>query len=122
MDSMTALSMHLGGVAGLILALTGAGGVILPALRRATNAPMDAIVATSLTIITLISASGVVSTAVEGRMNWRLGVPFAAGALFGMLGGRLIARYLSGPRLQQGFAVFPGAIAMGMVAKVVLAA
>jgi uncharacterized membrane protein YfcA len=83
---------------------------------------MHAIVATSLTIITLISLSGVVSTALEGRMKWRVGVPFAAGALSGMLGGRLLAGHLSGPRLQQGFAVFAGVIAVGMVAKVVVAA
>jgi len=57
--------------AGFLSCLLGVGGgiVIVPALRRATNAPILAIVATSLTIITLISASGVVSTAVEGRMN-----------------------------------------------------
>jgi uncharacterized membrane protein YfcA len=120
-----ARALALSGIgAGFLSGLLGVGGgfVIVPALRRATNAPMHAIVATSLTIITLISLSGVVSTALEGRMNWRVGVPFAAGALFGMLGGRLIARHLSGPRLQQGFAVFAGVIAVGMVAKAVLAA
>ena len=77
-----ARALALSGIgAGFLSGLLGVGGgfVIVPALRRATNAPMHAIVATSLTIITLISLSGVVSTALEGRMNWRVGVPFAAG-------------------------------------------
>lgn len=85
-----ARALALSGIgAGSLSGLLGVGGgfVIVPALRRATNAPMHAIVATSLTIIALISASGVVSTAVEGRMNWRVGVPFAAGALLGMTAG-----------------------------------
>lgn len=83
---------------------------------------MHAIVATSLAVITLVSASGVISTAIAGRMNWQVGVPFAAGAMTAMLGGRLVASRLSGHRLQQGFAVVAGLIAIGMVAKVAMAA
>ncbi|WP_061532557.1 sulfite exporter TauE/SafE family protein [Collimonas arenae] len=110
--------------AGFLSGLLGVGGgfVIVPALRRATNAPVHAIMATSLAVITLVSASGVMSTAIAGRMNWQVGMPFAAGAVMGMLGGRLVASRLSGPRLQQGFALVAALIAVGMAAKVVLAA
>lgn len=110
--------------AGFLSGLLGVGGgfVIVPALKKATNSPVHAIVATSLAVITLVSASGVISTAVAGRMNWQIGVPFATGAMAAMLGGRLVAGRLSGHRLQQGFAVVAGLIAMGMVAKVAMAA
>ncbi|MEK7693859.1 MAG: sulfite exporter TauE/SafE family protein [Pseudomonadota bacterium] len=109
--------------AGFLSGLLGVGGgfVIVPALRRATNAPVKTIVATSLAVITLVSASGVVSTALAGNMNWHVAAPFAAGAMLGMLVGRLFASRLSGQRLQQGFAVVAGLIAIGMVVKVVLA-
>ncbi|MFC4524492.1 sulfite exporter TauE/SafE family protein [Cupriavidus pinatubonensis] len=118
-------ALALSGVgAGFLSGLLGVGGgfVIVPALKKATNAPVHAIVATSLAVITLVSASGVISTAIAGRMNWQVGVPFAAGAMTAMLGGRLVASRLSGHRLQQGFAVVAGLIAIGMVAKVAMAA
>ncbi|MDF3833946.1 sulfite exporter TauE/SafE family protein [Cupriavidus basilensis] len=105
--------------AGFLSGLLGVGGgfVIVPALKRATNAPMHAIVATSLAVITLVSASGVISTALAGRMNWHVGLPFAFGALGGMLLGRVFSSRVSGPRLQQGFAVVAGLVSFGMVAK-----
>jgi uncharacterized membrane protein YfcA len=53
-------------------------------------------VATSLAVITLVSASGVISTAIAGRMNRQVAVPFAAGAMIAMLAGRRVARRLSG--------------------------
>lgn len=118
-------ALALSGVgAGFLSGLLGVGGgfVIVPALKRATHAPMHMIVATSLAVITLVSASGVVSTALAGRMNWQVGAPFAAGAIVGMLGGRLAAGRLSGARLQQGFAVVAGLIAAGMVLRVMMSA
>lgn len=113
-----------GAGAGFLSGLLGVGGgfVIVPALTKTTNATVQAIVATSLAVITLVSASGVISTAIAGRMNWQIGVPFAIGAMTGMLGGRLVASRLSGPRLQQGFALVAGLIAIGMAAKVGLGA
>ncbi|MCO4887855.1 sulfite exporter TauE/SafE family protein [Cupriavidus sp. WGtm5] len=116
-------ALALSGVgAGFLSGLLGVGGgfVIVPALRKATNAPMHAIVATSLTVIALVSASGVVSTAIAGRMNWSVGLPFATGALLGMLGGRRAASKLSRRHLEQGFALVAALIALGMVVRVVM--
>lgn len=110
-----------GCAAGFLSGLLGVGGgfVIVPALRRATNAPMQSVVATSLAVIALVSAAGVASSAIAGAMNWQVGTPFAAGAIMGMLAGRRVAGRLSGPRLQQGFALVAGLIAIGMAAKAI---
>lgn len=112
-----------GVVSGFLSGLLGVGGgfVIVPALRRASDIPMQGIVATSLAVIALVSSAGVAASAASGHMLWIDALPFAAGALAGMLGGRRIAHRVSGARLQQSFAAFAGCVAVGMAVKAVLA-
>ena len=62
--------------------------MIVPALRRATDLPMQAIVATSLAVIALVSASGVIAAAAGGHLEWRIALPFTLAAVAGMLAGR----------------------------------
>ena len=111
-----------GAVAGSLSGLLGVGGgfVVVPALRKATNLQMQSILATSLAVIALISATGVASAVVIGGMNWLIGLPFSAGAIAGMVTGGIFARRFAGPRLQQGFAVLALCVALGMVVKVLL--
>jgi hypothetical protein len=99
-----------GGVAGLLSGLLGVGGgfVMVPALQRNTDLPMQSIVATSLAVIALISVAGVVTSGLAG------------GALAGMLAGRAVSARLSGPHLQKGFAVVSAVVAVGMIGKAVL--
>ncbi len=113
-----------GAVAGSLSGLLGVGGgfVVVPALRKATNLQMQSILATSLAVIALISATGVASAVLLGGMNWSIGLPFAAGAIIGMLAGGIFARRFAGPKLQQSFAVLALCVALGMAAKVLLAA
>ncbi|CAJ0702232.1 MULTISPECIES: sulfite exporter TauE/SafE family protein [Ralstonia] len=108
--------------AGFLSGLLGVGGgfVIVPALRRATDLPMQTIVATSLAVIALVSMGGVVASAIGGHVDWHIALPFAAGALTGMLAGRRFARHLAGPALQQGFAAFAGVVALGMIARTLI--
>lgn len=82
-----------GSVAGLLTGLLGIGGgfVIVPALQRYTNLVMQSIISTSLAVIALVSMTGVVSSVLAGSLNWVIAIPFCAGALSGIIGGRLIS-------------------------------
>lgn len=115
-----ALAMALsGGLAGLLSGLLGVGGgfVMVPALQRYTDLPMKSAVATSLAVIAMISLAGVAATAASGRMDWGMALPFSAGALAGMLGGRSLAARLAGPQLQKGFAAVSALVALAMIVK-----
>ena len=79
--------------------------MIVPALRRATDLPMQAIVATSLAVIALVSASGVIAAAAGGHLEWRIALPFTLAAVAGMLAGRAVADRFPPRRLQQSRAV-----------------
>jgi uncharacterized membrane protein YfcA len=109
-----------GATAGFLSGLLGVGGgfVMVPALQRSTDLSMKSIVATSLAVIALVSASGVVSSALSGHLNLTVATPFSGGALLGMLAGRTVADRLSGPRMQQGFAIISGIVAVGMIVKI----
>lgn len=113
-----ALSLS-GLVAGLLAGLLGVGGgfVMVPALQRYTDLTMQSIVATSLATIALIAVAGVVTSAASGEMNWEIALPFAGGALAGMLGGRAVSARVSGPYLQIGFAAVSALVAVGMIGK-----
>lgn len=111
-----------GGVAGLLSGLLGVGGgfVMVPVLQRYTDLEMDSIVPTSLAVIALVSITGVASSALAGHLNWGVALPFSVGSLAGMIAGRHVAHMLGGTRMQKGFAIVSGAVAVGMIAKAAL--
>ncbi|MBC7414393.1 MAG: sulfite exporter TauE/SafE family protein [Herminiimonas sp.] len=108
-----------GTVAGLLSGLLGVGGgfVMVPALRHYTDLTVQSVVATSLAVIALVSLTGVLASAATGGMTWGAALPFSAGALAGMLGGRQVSARLAGPQLQIGFALVSAAVAVGMIAR-----
>jgi uncharacterized membrane protein YfcA len=119
-----ARALALSGLAtGFLSGLLGVGGgfVIVPALRHATDLPMNSIVATSLMVVALVSTFAVVASAVAGHFEFAVAWPFAAGALAGMLAGRGLAAKIAGPRLQQGFAGLAAVVAVGLIVKTWLA-
>lgn len=114
---MLALTGLLGG---LLSGLLGVGGgfVIVPALTRYTNLNTQSVIATSLGVIALVSCGSVTAAAIGGGIVWPVALPFASGAIAGMLSGRLVAARLAGDRLQQGFAVTCLLVAGLMIARV----
>jgi uncharacterized protein len=110
-----------GSLTGALSGLLGVGGgfIIVPALRRATDLPMNSIVATSLTVIALVSAITVVLSAWAGHLQLTVALPFAAGSIAGMGIGRIVAPRIAGPKLQQGFALLSALVAVGLMAKTI---
>jgi uncharacterized membrane protein YfcA len=108
-----------GSVTGLLSGLLGVGGgfVLVPALQHYTDLEMGSIVATSLAVIALVSSSAVVAAISVGALQWSIALPFTAGALIGMLGGRGAAARIAGPKLQTGFAATAVLVALGMIVK-----
>ena len=111
--------MFSGGIAGFLSGLLGVGGgfVIVPALKRYTDLPVQSIVATSLGVLAIVSAGGAIFSAVAGNLDLLLAAPFALGALAGLLIGGAVGKKISGPRLQQIFAILTFAIAISLMIK-----
>ncbi|HNP27100.1 MAG TPA: sulfite exporter TauE/SafE family protein [Nitrosomonas sp.] len=108
-----------GTLAGFLSGLLGVGGgfVVVPALNKVTLLQMQAILATSLAVIALVSAVGTASAVLFGTMNWWVAAPFALGALAGMMIGFALSTRFSGTKLQQGFAWMAICVALAMVFK-----
>lgn len=109
---------------GVLSGLFGVGGgfVIVPALVFFSGMGIHRAVATSLLVIALIGAAGVVAhVAAGGAMPLAVTAWFVAGGLAGMLGGVALGRRISGPRLQQVFAIAIVAVAAYVVLRSVLA-
>lgn len=111
--------MFSGGLAGFLSGLLGVGGgfVIVPALKRYTDLPINSIVATSLGVLAIIAGGGTIFSAISGTLHFNIAAPFALGALLGLLIGRAFGKKLSGPRLQQIFSALTFFVAMSMIFK-----
>ena len=108
-----------GSLAGFLSGLLGVGGgfVIVPALKRYTDLQVQSIVATSLGVLAIISGGGVVFSAISGNLDLTLAAPFSLGALCGLLIGQALGKKLSGPRLQQIFAILTFGVAISLTIK-----
>jgi hypothetical protein len=109
-----------GFAAGTLSSLLGVGGgfVIVPVLMRMTDLDMQSIAVTSLAVIALVSAGSIgVGWAAGQSVSWALALPFATGAVLGLLAGRRVAAHLSGPGLQQSFAVLGWMVAGLLVVR-----
>jgi len=111
--------MFSGGIAGFLSGLLGVGGgfVIVPALKRYTDLPVQSIVATSLGVLAIVSAGGAAFSAAAGNLDLFLAAPFSLGALTGLLIGGAFGKKMSGPRLQQIFAILTFAVAISLMIK-----
>lgn len=109
-----------GALTGFMTGLLGVGGgfVIVPAMRRFTNAPLHGIVATSLLVIALVSSGGIAVAVANGAaLPWPATLLFAAATALGMGVGRKLSPRLSETTIQFGFAVVLLGSAASMIFK-----
>ncbi len=122
--SRCALMLGLAGVAtGFLSGLFGVGGgfLIVPALLFIAALSIQRAVATSLVVIAIISAAGVVSHVAGGQsVDWHITGGFVLGGLAGMGLGSAVGRRIAGPRLQKIFASMILAVAAAMLGRLLL--
>jgi uncharacterized protein len=108
--------------AGFLSGLLGVGGgfIVIPALRKYTDLEMSWVVATSMGVLTIISALGVGVAALHAPINFDAGLPFIIGAVFGMLAGRHWSERLAGRALQIAFATLALGVGVAMGLKAAL--
>lgn len=114
-----------GALTGFMTGLLGVGGgfVIVPAMRRYTNASMHGIVATSLMVIALVSSGGIALAVANGaELPWPATILFAVATALGMGAGRKLSSRLSERTIQRGFALVLLGSAASMIVKATLAA
>ena len=111
--------MFAGACAGFLSGLLGVGGgfIIVPSLKKFTDLPMKAIVATSLGVLAMVSAGGATISLVSGTLNMSIAGPFEIGALIGLLFGKILEKNISGPRVQQIFSIFTFLVALSLIYK-----
>lgn len=114
---MIALTVALAVLVGVSLGLLGGGGSILTVPLLAYVAGMDAkqAIATSLLVVGMTSAVGVISHARAGRVQWRTGLVFGVAGMAGAYAGGVLARFIPGSVLLIGFAVIMIATAVAML-------
>ena len=109
-------------VTGFLSGLLGVGGgfLIVPALVLVTRMGVHRAVATSLFIISAIGVAGAGTAVLQGRMDWSVLLPFAAGGALMMIATRSIAARVAGPALQRTFAISIVLVGAGMLAASLL--
>lgn len=105
----------LGIVIGFVSGLVGAGGgfLIVPALALVAGLPMGLAVGTSLLIITLQSASGLIGHLMSVRLDWPAVLAMIAMAILGSLGGAALSGRIGETVLRRCFGAFVVVIAVG---------
>ena len=112
----------LGMSVGLLTGLFGVGGgfAVVPALALGLRVPMRRAIATSLVIVTGISAVGFAEHLLAGsHVAWATTLPFAIAAILTASAGAAIGARLPRRALAHGFALLLGAVAMYLLVSVV---
>ncbi|MGI8632194.1 MAG: sulfite exporter TauE/SafE family protein [Solirubrobacterales bacterium] len=104
----------LGAAIGFLTGLFGVGGgfVIVPALVLGLGFSMTEAVATSLLVIAMNAASGLIVRIADSGVDWAVALPFAASTLAGVLLGKRLADRTSDRRLTLAFAAVVVAVAV----------
>ena len=113
----------IGAVTGFMTGLLGVGGgfVIVPLLRRFTGLSMHGIVATSLLVIAIVGAGGVLTAVLHGAvLPLEFTLLFTTATAAGMLAGRVASHRLSAAHVQVGFAIVLLVVGLGLLVKAAL--
>jgi uncharacterized protein len=96
-----------GGVSGILSGLLGVGGgfVIVPSLRKVSNFNMQTIIATSLTVVALVSISTVLTHSFHDAIAWKIAMPFMIGTILGIASFSLISFKITEVNSQRSFAL-----------------
>lgn len=102
---------------GVTLGLLGGGGSILtlPILTYVAGVAPKSAIASSLFVVAVTSAVGVVAHARAGRVRWRTGLLFGAAGMLGAFAGGRIAGHLPARGLMLGFATMMVVAALAML-------
>jgi hypothetical protein len=114
------LFVSLGSLTGFMTGLLGVGGgfIVVPVMRRFTNASMHVIVGTSLMVIALIACGGVISALAHGaQLPMPATAMFALATVIGMLLGRKLAGHISNRQVQRGFSLTLWVVALSLLVK-----
>jgi len=112
----------IGLISGTATGLLGVGGgfIVVPALLRCSNISMNGIIATSLTVITLISSGAVITAYTAGHLTVsEISLLFISGAVGGMLLGRQFADKIPAAHLQRTFAILVTGVSLALLYKMI---
>jgi uncharacterized membrane protein YfcA len=115
-----AMVLATGLLVGVLSGIFGVGGgfIIVPALIFVTGIPIHRAITTSLLVIAVICASGIVSHSLAGEgLPVRLTTLFICGGFLGMLPGTRLRSRLSGPGLNRVFAVSMWVVAVFLIVQ-----
>ncbi len=93
---------------GILTGLVGVGGgfLVVPALVVLGGVAMKEAVGTSLVVIALKSAAGLLGYLGQVEVSWGFVAVFTAVAIAGSVGGSYLVRFIPGGALRKGFAAF----------------
>ncbi|MFC7549261.1 sulfite exporter TauE/SafE family protein [Plantactinospora sp. GCM10030261] len=117
MTGSLALTVGLAVLIGISLGLLGGGGSILavPLLVYVADLPAKEAIATSLLVVGVTSAVGVLPHARAGRIRWRTGLVFGSAGMAGAYAGGRLAEFIPAGVLLTGFALMMLATAGAMI-------
>ncbi len=106
---------------GVLTGYAGVGGgfLIVPVLTLLIGLHLKQAIGTSLVIIALTSAVGLVAHLQSGSINWSIALPFAGAAIVGSVIGAHYSARTSRQRLTRGFAALVTVIAFALLASTV---
>ena len=117
MEPTLIVALLLAVLVGISLGLLGGGGSILttPILAYVLGMEPRVAIASSLFIVGVTSAVGLLAHARAGRVRWRTGLFFGTAAMVGAFAGGLLGGFVPGPALMILFAVMMVATATAMI-------